>query len=91
MVNKINCACASFYTRIRFTLHLPEKMIIGFILLNKSTQEVTDAPFTVEKGEQGCTVTVEVPREGDYSVEMTAMWDKYPYRKSFGIIVVEVE
>ena len=76
---------------LRFNLWLPDKMIIGFILLNKSTQELTDAPFTVEKGEQGTTVKVEVPREGDYSVEMTAMWDRYPYRKSFGIIVVEVE
>ncbi len=75
--------------RIRFNLQLPDKMIIGFILWNKVTQELTDAPFKIEKGEQGSTVTVEVPREGDYSVEMTAMWDKYPYRKSFGIIVVE--
>lgn len=77
--------------RVRLALQLPEKIIIGFILWNKTTQELTDAPFTIEKGQQGSTVTVEVPREGDYSVEMTAMQDAPPYRKNFGIVVVDIK
>lgn len=76
--------------KLRFNLHMPEQMIIGFILYNKATSELTDAPFHLEKGAGDSTVTVDVPQEGDYSVEMTAMWDKYPYRKYFGVVVVEV-
>lgn len=77
--------------RIRLCLRLPEKITIGFILWNKKKQELSDAPFTIEKGTAaGSTVTVEVPLGDDYSVEMTAMHDKPPYRKYFGILVVDL-
>jgi len=65
-------------------------MIIGFSLFNKETDEITDAAFKLEKGADENTVTVDVPQQGDFSVEMTAMWDKYPYRKHFGVVVVEI-
>ena len=65
-------------------------MIIGFSLFNKETDELTDAAFKLEKGADENTVTVDVPQQGDFFVEMTAMWDKYPYRKYFSVVVVEI-
>lgn len=77
--------------KVRFKLHLPDKMIIGFILTDKTTYEQTDAHFQIEKGVHENTVTVDVPEQGDFTLEMTAMWDKYPYKKYFEVIEVAVE
>ena len=59
-------------------------------MFNKETNELTDAAFKLEKGADENTVMVDVPQQGDFPIEMTAMWDKYPYRKHFGVVVVEI-